>query len=578
MITPQLAGKFFTGISPGLAANPHFVNAMVTASRQCDLQASEHIYDVNGMLLWAGGKPIDEHLLERLVDRPLRKPIELCVQARDPVAAVAAADIIERLAQEQSDLQALLGPGLAEICKTLRHTVPNPVELMFLSVLRHGGVDRVEHACLVAGIALGVAGLQQLPDNLRVAIARAGLLHDIGELYLPEPCLLRGPQHHTAEARQYQAHVQLGSRIATEVTRSGAVVAGLIGASHERLDGWGYPQGLSAPQLAEPAQAMLFAETMASQWEQLQVNRLRRTAVSLRLIPGEFPRYIVDWVSGASKAVPIETDLDAIPESLDQELKHLHVVLERIEHLFGEARHETAAVSAHIQVWQQRFLGLAGILRSAGVAEAVAQAVKCDAPDPREAIELASVCETLRDRIRSGRLRIESQRDDDPDLGMSVFTQELLEALYACDIELAGTSESSGRPLALPWSRIFRVGVTEIDDQHQTIVRMINQLHAAKVNGDDIRREVIIGLAEYVAVHFATEARLMSAYHYPQSDSHHREHDAFSRSVAQLVEGLARGEVPDMDALIRFLRHWLIVHILESDMALGRALNALGVD
>ena len=84
---PPLAPLFYTGVSRFLEANEHFVRAMVAASAHCPIHASEDIVDANGMKLWARGQPIADRLLERLSNRRLRKPIELCVYASDPIAA-----------------------------------------------------------------------------------------------------------------------------------------------------------------------------------------------------------------------------------------------------------------------------------------------------------------------------------------------------------------------------------------------------------------------------------------------------------------------------------------------------------
>src|SRR5450631_1510634 len=108
----QLGHLFFTGASSFLEANENFVQALVGASAHCAIHASEDIFDANGLKLWAGGQPIGERLLDRLSNRRLRKPIELCVYAADPIAAAGIAETIEARVAGSPDLGALFAQAL----------------------------------------------------------------------------------------------------------------------------------------------------------------------------------------------------------------------------------------------------------------------------------------------------------------------------------------------------------------------------------------------------------------------------------------------------------------------------------
>ena len=56
------------------------------------------------------------------------------------------------------------------------------------------------------------------------------------------------------------------------------------------------------------------------------------------------------------------------------------------------------------------------------------------------------------------------------------------------------------------WSDALSVGVTEIDDQHKELIKMLNKLNTAIHGvGKRTRREVINQLVEYTQVHFTTE-------------------------------------------------------------------------
>jgi putative nucleotidyltransferase with HDIG domain len=105
-----------------------------------------------------------------------------------------------------------------------------------------------DHAIEIAELAGAVC------DELRIAPADArlirlgALLHDIGKIGIPESILRKpGPLTH-AESTVMQRHPQIGARILEPVPHFAQLVP-LVRASHERYDGDGYPDGLSADRI-----------------------------------------------------------------------------------------------------------------------------------------------------------------------------------------------------------------------------------------------------------------------------------------------------------------------------------------
>ncbi len=105
-----------------------------------------------------------------------------------------------------------------------------------------------DHAIEIAELAGAVC------DELRIAPADArlirlgALLHDIGKIGIPESILRKpGPLTH-AESTVMQRHTQIGARILEPVPHFAQLVP-LVRASHERYDGDGYPDGLSADRI-----------------------------------------------------------------------------------------------------------------------------------------------------------------------------------------------------------------------------------------------------------------------------------------------------------------------------------------
>jgi putative two-component system response regulator len=105
-----------------------------------------------------------------------------------------------------------------------------------------GHCNRLSKYCIRLAERLGLA------EDLRVALRRGALIHDIGKLAVPEQILLK-PGPLTPEERIImQQHSIAGERICSPL-RSFRQVLPIIRHHHERWDGSGYPDGLKGEQI-----------------------------------------------------------------------------------------------------------------------------------------------------------------------------------------------------------------------------------------------------------------------------------------------------------------------------------------
>ncbi|MGB2890077.1 MAG: HD domain-containing phosphohydrolase, partial [Candidatus Acidiferrales bacterium] len=94
-----------------------------------------------------------------------------------------------------------------------------------------------------------------LPEELRVALRRAGIVHDIGKVAVPERILLK-PGPLTAEERKIiEQHPVVGEHICAPL-KSFRHVLPIIRHHHERADGSGYPDGLAGDEIPLAAQIL----------------------------------------------------------------------------------------------------------------------------------------------------------------------------------------------------------------------------------------------------------------------------------------------------------------------------------
>jgi putative nucleotidyltransferase with HDIG domain len=127
------------------------------------------------------------------------------------------------------------------------------------------------HSLRTAELAVELALQMSLPsDRLRI-IARGAYLHDLGKIAIPDQ-ILNKPGALTADERKIvETHPQLGYELASTAPSLQEVLTVILH-HHERLDGKGYPAGLSGA--AIPLEARVVA--VADVWDALTSDRAYR--------------------------------------------------------------------------------------------------------------------------------------------------------------------------------------------------------------------------------------------------------------------------------------------------------------
>ncbi|MBK1648759.1 bacteriohemerythrin [Rhabdochromatium marinum] len=126
----------------------------------------------------------------------------------------------------------------------------------------------------------------------------------------------------------------------------------------------------------------------------------------------------------------------------------------------------------------------------------------------------------------------------------------------------------------IDWNDALSVGVEEIDDDHQRLVEIVNQLNdaiAAK-HQQDVIETILQELLEYTVWHFRHEERLMQASGDPSFMQHKQAHDTLTEQVKAAQQRYLDGDATVADTMLPFLKDWLINHILGTDKTTGQYL------
>jgi len=130
---------------------------------------------------------------------------------------------------------------------------------LLLETLALRDPSAARHAAAVAHYSRQLARAAGLSEHEQAVAHTAGLLHDIGKEALPDHILLGRSELHAAERRLVERHPADGARLLLRVEGLGEVAHAVL-AHHERIDGHGYPDGLSGEDIPITARILAIAE------------------------------------------------------------------------------------------------------------------------------------------------------------------------------------------------------------------------------------------------------------------------------------------------------------------------------
>ena len=276
-------------LNPFSSANPHALATILEASETKTIIASQDIFDLQGIKLWARNQEVSSELQRKLMDRQLKNPLETCLFAKDGVTPVQLVQSVQALLESDTPLAAWLRPQAAKLVKEAASIPLHPVVQLLLTAAQASRPEAYEHAlqamALAGALMLGNGG--GTPD-VRLAMI-GGLVHDLGEVYID-------PRHGEADAdrnldftsyQQLVVHPHVSLLLLAQLTNYPASLARAVGEHHERGDGSGYPHALRREGMS-PLGSLLAVTEAALGVLRGEHAQLARVSVALRVVPGEF--------------------------------------------------------------------------------------------------------------------------------------------------------------------------------------------------------------------------------------------------------------------------------------------------
>jgi len=132
------------------------------------------------------------------------------------------------------------------------------------------------HQRMVSQLAVAIAEELGLEHDQVQDLAVAGLLHDVGKVYVPSEILSKPGKLTSLELGLAKAHAEASYNIVRSIKFSGPI-AHIVWQHHERMDGSGYPRGLVGDQIMLEARILAVADVV----EAMVSHRPYRPALGL---------------------------------------------------------------------------------------------------------------------------------------------------------------------------------------------------------------------------------------------------------------------------------------------------------
>lgn len=128
------------------------------------------------------------------------------------------------------------------------------------------------------------------------------------------------------------------------------------------------------------------------------------------------------------------------------------------------------------------------------------------------------------------------------------------------------------------WSSSYSVKVNQMDQEHQRLVDIINNLYAAMRTGrsKDAIGNILDELVTYTKTHFAHEEQLMQQSNYSGYPEQKRAHEALVAQLNEILEKYRAGTALGQE-IMSFLKNWLINHIQGLDKQYGPTMSKAGI-
>jgi len=208
--------------------------------------------------------------------------------------------VMDRQAEELANAYSALKSSYVETIEALRLAVDTK------DVYTRGHSDRVSMYARLIGARLGMTESEL--EDLRIG----GLFHDIGKIGTSEEILLKTTKLTEEEFEEIKKHPAKGAMILSSISAF-TKIKNIAGCHHERVDGRGYPGGLTENEIPFEAKIICVADAYDAMMSNRQYRPKLTQSVALEQLKKgrgtQFDQKIVDCFLSILEECPEETNM-----------------------------------------------------------------------------------------------------------------------------------------------------------------------------------------------------------------------------------------------------------------------------
>jgi hemerythrin len=122
----------------------------------------------------------------------------------------------------------------------------------------------------------------------------------------------------------------------------------------------------------------------------------------------------------------------------------------------------------------------------------------------------------------------------------------------------------------LAWMPEYSVGIEAIDEQHQMLFRLLNDLSESIEKKDAVDTVYLVSkMQAYAIFHFSTEERLMDKYGYPEFSTHKEEHETFQARIRDFESQIKNDKLLLAQKIRDYIADWIVKHLIGTDKKLA---------
>lgn len=255
------------GVEPAAALGGGYAQLL----RVLDERTREPVSDLEELCAPVGGHAACEDML--LVTPAGREvPVALSVTpVLGPRGGLRGRVLVLRDVTLRKHAEAELRRSMAELRTAFRQTVR-----ALASMAEKRDPYTAGHQQRVARLACAIGRELGLSDDALEGLEMAGILHDVGKVYVPAEILSKPARLSHMEMGIMKSHPEVGFEILREVSFPWPVARAVL-EHHERMDGSGYPGGLKGHEISLEARILAVSDVV----EAMSSHRPYRAALGL---------------------------------------------------------------------------------------------------------------------------------------------------------------------------------------------------------------------------------------------------------------------------------------------------------